>query len=197
MGRKELCDNIIHAMEREFTVRDMVQDTTTKLGASTRSPLPLINPEPHAPSSLPFKTDTRVATVVEFLCHNQATKSGEEMVAGHLKEPGETNRTTLKHNIAEAIKRERRAGRLRDVGLGKRVRHTCGVIRRGLVVGGTDGRILRLGRQWSFEGGHDFRQPHRLHRRNVWKGDVFLGRATFWQQVGHDQGNCSERRTPG
>ena len=180
-------------MEREFTVRDMIQDTTTKLGASTRSPPPLINPEPFAPSSLPFKTDTGVANVVEPPCHNQATKSGVEMVAGHLKEPGETNRTSLRHNIADAIKRERGAGSLRDVGLGKGVRHTYGVMRRGLVVGGcgslerrgrsgrtwcgrTDRRILRLGRQWSFKGGHDFRQPHRQHGRNVWRGDVFQSR---------------------
>ena len=146
-GEKELCDNISHAMEREFTFRDMIQDTTTKLGASTRSPPPLINPEPYARSSLPFKTDTGVANVVEPPCHNQATKSGVEMAA--------------RHNIVEALKRERRVGSLRHVGLGKGVRHKNGVMRRGLVVGGcgwcgrTDRRILRWGRQWSFNGGHE------------------------------------------
>ena len=140
---KELCDNISHAMEREFTVRDMIQDTTTKLGASTRSPPPSINPEPYAPSSLPFKTETGVANVVEPPCHNQATKSGVEMVVGHLKEPGETNRTSLRHNIAE--ERERRAGSLRHVGLGKGVRHTYGVMKRGLVVGSC-GSLERRGR---------------------------------------------------
>ena len=73
-------------MEREFTIHDIIQDTATKLGASTRSPPPLINPEPYAPSSLPFKTDTGVANVVEPPCHNQATKSGVEMVAGASQE---------------------------------------------------------------------------------------------------------------
>ena len=82
---------------------------------------------------MPFKTDTGVANVVKPPCHNQATESGVEMVAVHLREHGETNKTSLKHNIAEAIKQERRAGSLRDVGLGKGVRHTYGVMRRGLV----------------------------------------------------------------
>ena len=52
-------------MESQSAVHHVIQDTNTKASATTLGRIPVVDPKPHSPCSLTFKTQNSVTNVVE------------------------------------------------------------------------------------------------------------------------------------